>query len=139
MIIYSEKDQRIVTRIEVKQAHRNISFPQLGPSEMWLNENGYYLIKNEQPPDTENGFMAVNSGVEKFGSGYRFKWDIISVPQPSYEEMRRIKFEPLDGEGMDAMRKELQALRAAVGGEPDEAVKTYFDKISAIKALHPKS
>lgn len=57
----------------------------------------------------------------------------------AYKEKRQKEFSVLDGNGMDAMRKELISLRAMVGGNVVTEMNEYLKKVQDIKNKYPKS
>lgn len=60
----------------------------------------------------------------------------IKPRERSYADKRRAELSPLDGEGMDAIRKEIAAIRA---GEPEtDDYRAYREKVLEIKNKHPK-
>lgn len=59
-----------------------------------------------------------------------------SRPEIPYDRLRAAEFSKLDGEGMDAFRKEIAALRAGLAEAPEYTA--YREKIDAIKSRHPK-
>lgn len=66
---------------------------------------------------------------------------ISPLPEPitkPYDILRREELAPLDGEGMDAMRKAIIDLMAAANLQPAGEFAAYMDKVNAIKARHPK-
>lgn len=70
------------------------------------------------------------------GKGNLLSTQIIEIPDVPYDVARRLKFEQLDGEGMDAFRKEIAAIRAGQPETPEYAA--YRLKTEEIKTQHRK-
>jgi len=59
--------------------------------------------------------------------------------EEKYKDLRRAELSPLDGEGMDAMRKALTQIYSALDYlAPPEELEEYLNKVDQIKARHPK-
>lgn len=61
------------------------------------------------------------------------------IAEDKYKDDRRKAFAKLDGEGMDAMRKALEALYAVSSAVPPTEYQEYMDKVAEIKEAHPKT
>jgi hypothetical protein len=59
--------------------------------------------------------------------------------EEKYKDLRQAALIPLDGEGMDAMRKALTQIYSALDYlAPPVELEEYFGKVEAIKTKHPK-
>lgn len=58
--------------------------------------------------------------------------------EEKYKDLRRAELAPLDGEGMDAMRKAIESLADFLVTDLPPEYQAYVSKVEAIKTKHPK-
>jgi hypothetical protein len=58
------------------------------------------------------------------------------LAEEKYKDDRRAKLEPLDGDGMDAMRKAIESLSVALSVALPQEYQEYAAKVQAIKDMY---
>lgn len=61
---------------QLRQAHKNVSFPKSGASADWLTENGYAHLTVIPKPSVDEGLIAEKDGYEFVDSEWQTKWVI---------------------------------------------------------------
>jgi len=68
--------EEIYTLQQLRQEHKNVSFPATGASEDWLEDNGYAPFTVLPMSETDEGFIAEEDGVEQVEGTWQTKWVI---------------------------------------------------------------
>lgn len=131
-----ENGEIVETAKRLKDKFPNTMFNKDGPEEY----EGWYLVTGS--PEVPEGKKLVSEALEVINGKpvrvFTYEDKNSTEKEEKVQFLRRKELSLIDGEGMDAMRKELQELRAAVGGEPVAEAAEYFSKVDAIKTKYPK-
>jgi len=92
----------------------------------------YIKLVNGEPVTMTALEIEERQAEEVFYAARKQKYEV----EQKYADQRKEKLAPIDGEGMDAMRKAIEAL--AAGRPVPQEFDEYITKVEAIKQQYPK-
>lgn len=86
-----------LTDIQLRLAHKNVSFPKDGPQDEWLDENGYArLVEVAAPEKKIDDKVAIQDGVEIVDGIYREKWSYRDMTQDELDFQKQSVISKID-------------------------------------------
>lgn len=126
--------KEIINLANLKVAHSNVSFPKAGPSDDWLEDNGYAVLKNDNVPTPGPEQTVEQTGIEEVNGEWQRTYEVNDIVYTTEQLNAYLKeaYKPLlevpitlhgltivpDDKTLNRMNNKIQAMR--IRGDANE-------------------